>query len=173
MVDDAPVHDDPARRQGGPLTLALLALDGAPAAYAMYRVTQDWHAGSSTGHVRVVEAVAPGAEAARELWRWLLDFDWTSQGRTYAAGDVVLEVEDSFCPWNAGRWRVGGAGVEATEADAKLRLDVADLGSVYLGGFGFADLARASRVEELPAGAIARADALFRTSVEPWCAEIF
>jgi predicted acetyltransferase len=210
------LHDDPARRQGGPLTLALLALDGAPAAYAMYRVTQDWHAGSSTGHVRVVEAVAPGAEAARELWRWLLDFDWTSQitsgllpldhplflllaeprrmaftvndgiwvrlidlqaalaGRRYALdGDVVLEVEDSFCPWNAGRWRIGGAGVEATEADAELRLDVADLASVYLGGFGFADLARASRVEELRAGAVARADALFRTGVEPWCPEIF
>src|SRR5207302_4256203 len=27
----------------------------------------------------VVEAVAPSPESTRELWRWLLDFDWTSQ----------------------------------------------------------------------------------------------
>ena len=34
---------------------------------------------------------------------------------------------------------------------------------VYLGGFGFADLLRASRIEERTEGAVARADALFRT----------
>jgi len=27
----------------------------------------------------VLEAVAPEPDAARELWRWLLDFDWTSK----------------------------------------------------------------------------------------------
>ena len=27
----------------------------------------------------IQEVVTPTAEAARELWRWLLDFDWTSQ----------------------------------------------------------------------------------------------
>src|SRR3989454_1344595 len=37
------------------------------------------------------------------------------------------------------------------------------LGSVYLGGFTWAQLARALRVEEVRHGAIARADALFRT----------
>jgi predicted acetyltransferase len=66
---------------------------------------------------------------------------------------------------------VGGA--ERTDAAADLALDVTALGSVYLGGFSFADLARALRVEELTGGAVARADALFRTSVAPWCAEIF
>jgi predicted acetyltransferase len=210
------LHDDPARRQGGPLTYALLTLDGTPSGYATYRVTQDWRAGLSSGNLRVVEAVAPGAEAARELWRWLLDFDWTSQilagllpidhplflllaeprrmelttgdgiwlrlvdlraaltARSYAADtEIVLDVADAFCPWNEGRWRVGAGSVEQTEAGADLRLDVADLGSVYLGGFRFADLARASRIDELRPGAVDRADALFRTAVDPWCAEIF
>ena len=64
-------------------------------------------------------------------------------------------------------------GVERTDADADVRLGVAALGSVYLGGFGFADLARGLRLEELRAGAVDRADALFRTTAEPWCAEIF
>ena len=57
----------------------LLTLDGAPAGYALYRVTQDWEGGVSTGTVRILEAVTPTPEAARELWRWLLDFDWTSR----------------------------------------------------------------------------------------------
>jgi sterol carrier protein len=47
------------------------------------------------------------------------------------------------------------------------------VGTVYLGGFTFAQLARAFRAEELRDGAIERADALFATSLEPWCPEIF
>jgi predicted acetyltransferase len=62
----------------GPQTakrLALLELDGEPAGYAIYTVTQEWAHGSSVGNVTIVEAVAPTPEATRELWRWLLDFD--------------------------------------------------------------------------------------------------
>ena len=160
--------------------------------------------------------IAPTADATRELWRWLLDFDWTSEftadllpldhplflllaeprrmqfrlndgvwvrlvdvpgalaARSYAAAPpVVLELLDTLLPENAGRWRVSVDGVERTRAQADLRLDVSQLGSVYLGGFDFAGLARASRIEELKRGAAARADELFRTAVEPWCAEIF
>ena len=47
------------------------------------------------------------------------------------------------------------------------------LGSVYLGGFTFAQLERAGRVEELRDGAVARADDVFRTDRAPWCPEIF
>jgi predicted acetyltransferase len=73
------LFDDPARRQGGPKHRALLDLDGKPAGYAIYNVKQDWAGGSTKGVVTIVEVVAPSAEAARELWRWLLDFDWTSE----------------------------------------------------------------------------------------------
>jgi len=44
---------------------------------------------------------------------------------------------------------------------------------VYLGGFSFADLVRASRAVELVPGAVVRADALFVTHLQPWCMEIF
>ena len=47
------------------------------------------------------------------------------------------------------------------------------LGSVYLGGFTWTQLARALRVDEVRRGAIARADALFHTGPAPWCPEIF
>jgi len=50
---------------------------------------------------------------------------------------------------------------------------VQTLGSAYLGGFTFAQLARAERVEEASRGGLARADALFRTDVAPWCPENF
>jgi predicted acetyltransferase len=208
--------DDPARRRGGPLQRALLELDGEPAGYALYRVAQDWESGSSKGTLTIQEVVTPSPEATRELWRWLFDFDWTSQfvadllpvdhplvlllaeprrmqfklndgvwvrlididaalsARSYAGdGEIVLEVADAFLPENAGRYRVGGGGAERTDAPADLRLDVTGLGSVYLGGFGFGDLARASRLEELTDGAAARGDELFHTAVAPWCPEIF
>lgn len=210
------LHDDPARRRGGPKNLALLELDGEPAGYAIYTVKQDWAAGSSTGAVTIVEAVAPSPQATRELWRWLLDFDWTAEfvadllpldhplflllaeprrmqltvgdgvwlrlvdvgaalsARTFNdGGDVVLDVTDAFLPENAGRWRIGPTSVETTAAPAEIELDVTALGSVYLGGFSFADLVRGSRAVELVPGAVARADALFATATEPWCVEIF
>jgi predicted acetyltransferase len=94
--------------------------------------------------------------------------------RTYAApGSVVVEVADPFCPWNAGRWRVGEGGAKRTTDDPDLRCDVTSLGAVYLGGFTWTQLARALRVEEARPGALARADGLFRTDRAPWCPEIF
>jgi predicted acetyltransferase len=54
-----------------------------------------------------------------------------------------------------------------------VRLDVGALGSAYLGGFTFAQLARAGRVHELADGAVGRADRLFYTDRAPWCPEIF
>ena len=58
---------------------ALLELDGEPAGYAIYNVKQDWMGGSTKGVVTITEVVTPTPEAARELWRWLFDFDWTSE----------------------------------------------------------------------------------------------
>jgi len=65
----------------------------------------------------------------------------------------------------------GRSGAELDEPE--LALDVAALGSVYLGGFGFKQLARAGRVEERAPGALERADALFASEPAPWCPEIF
>ncbi len=85
----------------------------------------------------------------------------------------MIDVTDEFCPWNAGRWRVSRGRAERTGEKADLACDVASLGCVYLGGFTFAQLARTLRMRELRPGAIARADAMFRTERTPWCPEIF
>jgi predicted acetyltransferase len=108
------------------------------------------------------------------LWVRLVDVGAALSGRGYLGeGEVVFEVTDEFCPWNEGRWRVTPEMTDRTEAAADLRLDAAALGSVYLGGFTFRQLADALRVEELEPGAIARADGLFRAERAPWCVEIF
>ena len=108
------------------------------------------------------------------LWVRLVDVGAALVARSYSTtGSVVVDVIDTFCPWNAGRWRVSGGGVKRTDDAAELRCDVTALGSVYLGGFTWAQLARALRVDELRTGAIARADALFVTGPAPWCPEVF
>jgi predicted acetyltransferase len=108
------------------------------------------------------------------LWVRLVDVGAALSARAYAtSGGVVIDVDDSFCPWNGGRWRVGSGKAERVQDEPELRCDVAALGSVYLGGFTWAQLARAVRVEELRPGAIEGADALFRTERAPWCPEIF
>ncbi|HEY7604060.1 MAG TPA: GNAT family N-acetyltransferase [Gaiellaceae bacterium] len=108
------------------------------------------------------------------LWVRLVDVGAALSARSYTGdGPLVVDVRDAFCPWNEGRWLIlDGKATRTTDA-ADLALDVADLGSVYLGGFTFRDLQRAGRLQELTEGAVYRADATFRTDGAPWCPEIF
>jgi predicted acetyltransferase len=113
-------------------------------------------------------------ELREGLWVRLVDVESALRARSYKQGEpVVVEVHDELCPWNDGRYRIGPDGVERTDADADLAMPVNSLGSAYLGGFSFGELARAGRVEELKDGALDRADTLFRADRYPWCPEIF
>jgi predicted acetyltransferase len=108
------------------------------------------------------------------VWVRLLDVATALSARSYQdRGSVVIEVIDAFCPWNAGRWRVGSGGVDRTDDAAHLRCDITALGSVYLGGFTWTQLVRALRVQEFVRGAAAHADAIFHVGSAPWCPEIF
>jgi predicted acetyltransferase len=107
------------------------------------------------------------------LWVRLVDVEAALAARSLGEGSVVLELRDELCEWNQGRWQVEAGSVSRTSAAADLALDTSALGSAYLGGFTFAALALAGRVEELQAGALARADAIFGTTRQPWCPELF
>jgi len=108
------------------------------------------------------------------LWVRLVDVPAALSGRAYGDGaPLVLEVRDAVCPWNEGRWRLDGGACEATKAKPDLALDVAALGSAYLGAVSFVQLREALKVDELREGAIERADALFGWRPLPWCLEIF
>ena len=60
----------------------MLELDGEPAGYALYR-SPKFEQGAAAGHVDVIEAVADGATATRELWRLLLEMDWVATLKAY------------------------------------------------------------------------------------------
>jgi predicted acetyltransferase len=91
--------------------------------------------------------------------------------------EVVFEVADEVCPWNAGRFALRWDGSTATCAPtatpAGLELGVVDLGAAYLGGTTLDQLARAGRVRELRSGALAVASRAFQGDRAPWCPEIF
>lgn len=125
---------------------------------------------------------AMGLTVGDALWLRMLDLPAALEGRTYATtGRLVLEVDDAFCDWVAGRWLLevtSGAGattarVARTDAAPDVALGAAELGAVYLGGTSFGELARAERVQELVPGGLERGDALFRTPRAPWCPAIF
>ncbi len=108
------------------------------------------------------------------LWVRLVDVGAALSARSYSAhGTVTFQVQDAFCSWNAGRWKLEDGAAKKTRSDADLACDVTALGSVYLGGFTFAELVRGGRVDELKHGAASRADAMFRTDILPWCPEVF
>ena len=109
------------------------------------------------------------------LWLRLVDVGAALSARALAAdGRVTFDVaSDPLLPENVGTWTVEGGAARRSRLRADVRLDVQALGSAYLGGFTFAELARACRAEEVARGGIARADALFRVDSKPWCPEVF
>jgi predicted acetyltransferase len=126
----------------------------------------------------VTEAQTVRMRLREALWLRVVDVPQALAARTYAVPfEVVLEVADAFCPWNAGRWALRWDGETATCArtslPASLELSAVDLGAAYLGGTPLDVLARAGRVRELRAGALARASLAFRGEREPWCPETF
>ncbi|MFJ4836427.1 GNAT family N-acetyltransferase [Streptomyces sp. NPDC088747] len=103
----------------------------------------------------------------------LVDVGAALEARTYQAPvDLVFEVEDAFCPWNEGRWRLSGdpkgASCVRTDDPADLALSVKELGSAYLGGISLASLGAAGLVRELRQGALTEASVGFTSPVAPW-----
>jgi predicted acetyltransferase len=206
------------RRGAGPLVRALYERNGRPAGWALYRIAQegstfeDWKK-----TVKVAELQGVDDAARRDLWRFLLEIDWTDavavdglavddpvlllvdrlnelRARVFdglwvravevgaaleargVSGDGRATIEvtsDPHFPDNVGTWTVDGNRVRRSSRRPDVRLDVQGLGATLLGGFTFAQLARAGRAEEGARGGLARADALFRAERGPWCPEIF
>jgi predicted acetyltransferase len=108
----------------------------------------------------------------------IVDVKAALEARSYVAdGSLNLELSDPQFADNEGRWRLEVEGaratVERTAAEPDLVLPIADLGSAYLGGLSFGQLHLGGSIRETRPGSLWRADALFRSEVEPWCPEIF
>jgi predicted acetyltransferase len=73
------LRDDPTQREGwGEKNVAVVELDGAPAAYAVYRLKPDWEESAPKGRLTAIEVHGVSLEATASIWRFLLDFDWTA-----------------------------------------------------------------------------------------------
>jgi predicted acetyltransferase len=113
------------------------------------------------------------------IWVRLVDLPAALVARRYTTDvDVVLEVTDALCPWNAGRWHLtggpGGAACHpadgATDAPV-VSLDVRELGAAYLGSETLTHLASAGLVRASDADALVRTSAAFSWPVKaytPW-----
>ncbi|SHF89574.1 GNAT family N-acetyltransferase [Streptoalloteichus hindustanus] len=120
----------------------------------------------------LLEPRAVRSRVLDRLWVRLVDVDRALTSRRYSTPvDLVLEVEDAFCPWNTGRHHLRADGdavsCERTTAAADLVLTSAELGAIFLGGTTLASLAAAGRVREQRPGAVARATVAFRGEREP------
>ena len=108
----------------------------------------------------------------------IVDVAAALEARTYAAPiDVVLDLDDPFAPWCAGRYRLtaGPDGASCTRSNdaADLALGAAELGAVYLGGTSLSVLADAGRVRELTEGAVNATSRALLEARAPWCPLFF
>jgi predicted acetyltransferase len=68
----------PDEEKANPRRFVVLELDAAPQAYAIYRFHFSFGDGVPTSRVEVLEALGATARATAEIWRFLLDIDWTA-----------------------------------------------------------------------------------------------
>jgi len=122
-------------------------------------------------------AVSNGA-SWDSVWVRLFDVRAALEARRYERpGRLVLEVIDDGAP--DGRQCLlleadaDGARCTTTDRSPDLTVPVAALGAAYLGGTRLRDIVVATGVDEHRDGALAQADALFRTVDEPYCSTHF
>ena len=107
------------------------------------------------------------------VWLRLVDVETALSARSYAtSGTLVIDVKDSTCPWNQGRYSLdvgpGAAHIRRTTAEPDIIMPASCLATCYLGAASASSLARAGRVEARSEGALALADLMFETSKQPW-----
>ncbi|MER6099313.1 GNAT family N-acetyltransferase [Streptomyces sp. NPDC001728] len=111
------------------------------------------------------------------LWVRVLDVVRVLETRTYPVTDgLVLDVRDAG-GFAGGRYRLDaspdGVSCARTAESADLAFDIAELGPLAFGDESAVRLSRLGRVDELTAGAAARADLLFRTPLRAFSPDIF
>ncbi len=77
--------DDPEdRRDGaGPKRWVVHERDGEIDGYAVYRHKPGWDDGTTTGELRVLEALGATPEALRDLWAYLIAIDWKATVKSW------------------------------------------------------------------------------------------
>ena len=69
----------PGGGEDGPKRFVVLETDGRPEGYAIYRHKPKFADGEFSSELQVVEAVALDGRPTAEVWRYLLDIDWSTK----------------------------------------------------------------------------------------------
>ena len=107
------------------------------------------------------------------VWVRMVDVVAALNLRRYMHSDqLVIEVQDDLCPWNAGQFKLEGSpvGGECRPSDSSpdLSINVSNLASAYMGAVSFSTLSMAGLVDEKTRGALLRADRMFAAQYSPW-----
>ena len=113
-----------------------------------------------------------------QLWVRLVRLDEALAARRYSAPlEIVLDVTDKHCPWNAGRWRlsadIDGSSLVRTHESADVLLDVSLLAAAYLGEDNLGRAHQAGLLDEATPGSVSRLARALRGDKAPWCAYMF
>ncbi len=104
------------------------------------------------------------------LWLRIEDVSRALAARTYSCdGTLRIAVDDATFELAI---HDGRATCARTQHAPDVRLAAVTLGSLYLGGAPFSQLARAALVTG-EASALVRADRMFSSTIAPWCPEVF
>jgi predicted acetyltransferase len=112
------------------------------------------------------------------LWVRVMDVKTALEQRTYEDnGEIVFAVNDESRPDNSGIYRlaVDHGSAECVRDSSKkvdLAFDIDVLGHLYLGGGNALTMAEAGRIQG-SAEVVQRLHRMFRTTVAPWCPEVF
>lgn len=109
-----------------------------------------------------------------ETWLRVLDVERALASRVYTGdGTVTLGVVDPMFPENEGTYTISADGAARSDGQADLRIGVAELGSLLLGGVACRTLAAAGRIEVRHADAVPVADRLFGWVPAPFAGTSF
>jgi predicted acetyltransferase len=109
-----------------------------------------------------------------ETWLRIVDVQKALAARRYeGTGNVTLAVEDALLPDNAIVVTVAGNGAELTDQPAQLRVDVAGLGAILLGGATWYSLAMAGLARADDPAVLGIADRLFAVRDAPYAGFFF
>jgi predicted acetyltransferase len=111
------------------------------------------------------------------MWIRVLDVPAALAARSFAAdGTIRLGIADPFLPNIAGTYELtvsdGRGECRRTDRPADITLDIAALGSLYLGGGHAIAAARAGRITG-DNQAVVQLSRMFHGDLDPWCPEIF
>ena len=109
-----------------------------------------------------------------ETWLRIVDVQKALAARRYeGTGTVTLAVEDALLPDNAILVTVAGNGAELTDQPPQLRVDVAGLGAILLGGASWHSLAVAGLARADDPAVLGIADRLFAVRDAPYAGFFF